>query len=291
MRPRIIDYLRDAGLGGAAWLVPTSGMVYAIMIGVLVLLFLRRCRRVDLPASRALELAFYGALGAMVGTRLFFLITTGAIGRTGVLEWIGPRQGTASWGAYLGATAGLGLYCRVTKLRPWPWLDVGSSVAGLGIFIGRWSCFLAGDDFGRITSSPLAIRFPPGSYAYAAHLARGDIQPSAALSLPVHPLQLFLSVNGLILFLMTTAVWSRTRHLPGRTFAVFWLLYGGTRFQWEFLRDPAAGGARSFLSTSQWMCLAVFLGAAVLLLWRRRSSAAGDDSVDLASGTSKPATS
>lgn len=279
MRPRIIDDLNDIGLGWAAGWVPTSGVVYAIMIGVLALVFLRRCRRLNLPLERALEVAFYSALGAMIGTRLFFLIATGAITRTGVLEWIGPNQGTASWGAYLGAIVGLGLYCWVTKLRPWPYLDVGFSVAGLGIFIGRWSCFLAGDDFGRITTSPWAIRFPPGSYTYAAHLTRGDIEPGAALSLPVQPLQLFLSVNGLILFFITTAVWSRTRHLPGRTFAVFWLLYGATRFQWEFLRDPAAGGARSFLSTSQWMCLALFLGAAVLLFLRRRAGAAGDASV------------
>ncbi len=280
MRPRIIDSLNDVGLGWAAGLVPAPGVVYAIMIVVLALAFLQRCRRVNLPLERALEVAFYSAFGAMVGTRLFFLIATGAITRTGVLEWIGPNQGTASWGAYLGAIAGLGLYCRVTKLQPWSYLDVGFSVAGLGIFIGRWSCFLAGDDFGRITSSPGGIRFPPGSYAYAAQLSRGDIEPGSALSLPVYPLQLFLSANGLILFFITTAVWSRTRHLPGRTFAIFWLLYGATRFQWEFLRDPAAGGAASFLSTSQWMCLALFVGAALALFLRRRVHPAEDHPAD-----------
>ncbi len=285
MRPRIIDYLNDVGLGWAGGFVPAPGVVYAIMIIVLALAFLQRCRRVKLPLERALEVAFYSALGAMIGTRLFFLIVTGAIARTGVLEWIGPNQGTASWGAYLGAMVGLGLYCWVTKLRPWSYLDVGFSIAGLGIFIGRWSCFLAGDDFGRITSRFWAIRFPPESYAYAAHLARGDIEPSAALSLPVHPLQLILSANGLILFLITTAVWSRTRHLPGRTFAVFWLLYGATRFQWEFLRDPAAGGAPAFLSTSQWMCLALFVGAALLLFLRRRVRPAGNAALDRVAGS------
>lgn len=271
MRPRIIDYLHNVGYGWAGWAVPTPGLVYAIMVVLLALVFLRRCRQVDLPLERALAVALYGAIGAIVGTRLFFLIATSAMTRTSVLEWMSLNRGTASWGAYLGAMIGVGLYCWFMKLQPWPWLDTGSSIAGLGIFVGRWSCFLAGDDFGRITASSWGVRFPPGSYAYVAQVSRGDIQPWASLSLPVHPLQLYLGANGLLLFFIMTAVWSRTRQVPGRTFAVFWLLYPATRFLLEFLRDPAAGGAWSFLSTSQWMCLALFIGAAVLLFLGRRT--------------------
>ncbi len=275
MRPRILDYLRDSGFSWTIWLVPIPGVLYALAIVVLVLAFLRRCRRADLSLERGLEVALYSTVGAIVGTRLFYLITTGAIAHTSVREWFNLAQGTASWGAYLGAMIGLGLYSRLLKLRPWPWLDAGSSVAGLGIFVGRWACFLNGDDFGKVTSLPWAIRFPAGSYVHLAHVSRGALGHASALSLPVHPLQLVLAANGLILFFVMTAVWSRARHVPGRTFAVYWLLYGGTRFLWEFLRDPAAGGAKSFLSTSQWMCLALFMGAAILLFLQGRLPAAG----------------
>ena len=48
----------------------------------------------------------------------------------------------------------------------------------------------------------------------------------------------------------------------------FWGIFAITRFGWEFLRDPAAGGARSILSTSQWMCL-LMLGVAVALVFSR----------------------
>jgi prolipoprotein diacylglyceryltransferase len=49
------------------------------------------------------------------------------------------------------------------------------------------------------------------------------------------------------------------------TFGVFLLIYGATRFPWEFLRDPAAGGARGLFSTSQWMCLLLVAGGIVVL--------------------------
>jgi prolipoprotein diacylglyceryltransferase len=59
------------------------------------------------------------------------------------------------------------------------------------------------------------------------------------------------SLNALLLFLIVSAVWHRTRHRPGTTLTVACVLYGSTRFFWEFLRDPAVGGTVSGLSLLQ----------------------------------------
>jgi phosphatidylglycerol:prolipoprotein diacylglycerol transferase len=110
-----------------------------------------------------------------------------------------------------------------------------------------------------------AVQFPAGSLPYRAQVAAGLLPPTAEASLAVHPFQLYLVVNGLVVFLIVTAIWRRWRDRPGVTFGAFLVIYGATRFPWEFLRDPAAGGASGLLSTSQWMCLLLIAGGIVVL--------------------------
>jgi phosphatidylglycerol:prolipoprotein diacylglycerol transferase len=263
VRPRIFDYLLDHGLEGLIWLVPSSGFMFALAMAAAVNVFLLRLRQASLSVDRGLTGAIVAAVGAIVGTRLFYLLAHGAILQLSPSEWFG-RQGTGSWGVYIGAMLALAVYLKLAKESPWPYLDALASVGCLATFFGRWGCLLAGCDFGRVTSLPWGVRYPHGSSAYLTHIASGVLPPGAPLSLPTHPLPIYLSLNGLVLFIALSAIWHRTRHKPGTTLAAFWLLYGVTRFGWEFLRDPAAGGAASGLSVSQWMCL-VAIGFGVLI--------------------------
>ena len=250
----------------------TPGIVYALTFAALALLFLRRSRATGVLPGTALEALLAGALGAAVGTRFFHLVVSGKLLDLPPAAWLDPSEGTASWGAYLGAIAGLAAYSALTRSSPLPHLDVATSCAGLGDAIGRWACYFAGDDFGIVSSVPWSIRFPAGSLAHQAHLSRGLIDPGAPASLPVHPMQFYLMANGLVVFLLTSAAWRRSRHRPGVTAAAFLLLYGSTRFWWEFFRDPGGTGMMVFPSTSQWMCvLLVVAGAAALWLLRGRT--------------------
>jgi phosphatidylglycerol:prolipoprotein diacylglycerol transferase len=115
---------------------------------------------------------------------------------------------------------------------------------------------------------PWAITFPPGSLAFDAHLHGGLIQPEAIGSLPVHPLQLYLAMNALVVFLAVSSVWRRWPDRLGVTLGAYLTLYGATRFWWEFLRDPAAGGATGSLSVSQVMCLALVAAGMMVLVSR-----------------------
>jgi len=263
MRPLIFDYLRDHGLEGLNWLVPSSGFMFALAMAAALNVFLWRLRQTSLSLDRGLSGAIVAAVGGIVGARLFYLLAHGAILQLSPVEWFG-RQGTGSWGVYIGAMLGLAAYLNLVRERPWPYLDALASAACLATFFGRWGCLLAGCDFGRVTSLPWGLRYPHGSSAYLAHIASGALPPGAPLSLPTHPLPIYLSLNGLVLFVVLSTIFYRTRHRPGTTLAAFWLLYGLTRFGWEFLRDPAAGGAASGLSVSQWMCL-VAIGIGVLI--------------------------
>jgi phosphatidylglycerol:prolipoprotein diacylglycerol transferase len=115
-----------------------------------------------------------------------------------------------------------------------------------------------------LLSLPWAINYPAGSHAFHAHVAHGMLSPDAAQSLGVHPLPIYLSLNALVLFVIISAVWRRTRDRPGTTVAVAWVLYGVTRFMLEFLRDPAASWADAGLSIAQWMAL-VAIGIGVVI--------------------------
>jgi phosphatidylglycerol:prolipoprotein diacylglycerol transferase len=120
---------------------------------------------------------------------------------------------------------------------------------------------------------PWAIRFPRGSLAWSAQVARGELSSVASWSLPVHPEQIYLLLNAAMLFVVISHVWRKNRQRPGLTLAIYLVLYGATRFCWEFLRDPAAGGAAHGLSSSQWMCVVYVAAGSVLLRLRGRATA------------------
>lgn len=273
MRPLIVDFLGRHTSGIVAALVPTVAAVYATAIAALFLLFLRRCKQ----AGVSQDVAFGGALsafvGGVIGARLFYLVVSGSLVALEPRSWV-SLTGTASWGAYLGAAAGLLILVRTKRAAALPYFDVAASCVALAIALGRIGCFLNGDDFGRITDVPWAVRYPVGSYAYIAHASGGLLDVGANASLPTHPLQIYLSLAALLLFLILSAIWRVYRHSPGVTLGSFLILDGFSRFWLEFLRDPAAGGSAYSLSVSQRMCmLGIALGGTLAVVrWRRKSS-------------------
>jgi len=270
MRPTLAAYLDHHGLHLLSGLVPTPGMVYAIMFLVLALVFTRRARFAGMSASHAINLVVVVGLAAAIGAHVFRLVVTGDWHRLPISRWL-SEGGTASWGDYVFGIVAVVGYAWWARLSAWLWLDLAVSVQPLGEMIGRWSCWLAGDDFGRITNVPWAIRFPAGSLAWNEHVSRGLIPATAPWSLPVHPQQFYLMLNAALLFAVITVVWRRKRLQPGLTLAVFLLLYGVSRFCVEFFRDPVAGGAAVGLSASQWMCLMFVAAGGMITIARRHA--------------------
>lgn len=186
-------------------------------------------------------------------------------------------QSTASWGAYLGGLSGALAYGRYASGPASIFVDALASCAALGSFIGRWSCLLYGDDFGKPSALPWAIRFPPGSLPFQAQVTEGTLESTAAWSLPVHPMQLYLMAVALLVFIGTTWDWARFRNVSWSTLGAYFLLEGSLRLPAEFFRAPAAGGSLTFGSTSQIMCV-IFLmvGSALLMVtWSRLLPAGG----------------
>ncbi len=270
MYPAIVAWLTAGPFPWLGMLVPKPGILYAVVLLASGAIFVRRATRAGVISDQALEALLAAAVGALVGMRIFYLVTRTRFWEMSWAQLIDGRQGTASWGAYLGAFLGLILYARWRRYPVLTLTDAATSAAPLACAIGRWNCLIAGDDFGRVTTWAWGIRYPASSLPWQAHRRRGLVDPDSAWSLPVHPNQIVQSVTSFIVFVIVSLYWYRHHDQPGRTTALYLILYGATRFVVEFLRDPAAGGAAGLLSHSQYMCLAFVASGAALWWWQAR---------------------
>lgn len=237
MRPRIVEYFdRALGLHVFGWIIPTPQVIYAIAFVVVVWMFARRCQAAGLEKGIALDSCITGGIAAMVMSRLVYVVFYMGNLPAGLKSLL-SAGGTASWGVYGGALVGAYLYLRAKKQPVLKYLDILATVLPLGTFIGRWSCFMHGCDYGTITNVPWGVRYPAGSLAHAAHVNDFLIDPTSQLSLTVHPNQIYLSLNALVIFVLITWIWKHFRNRPGLTLGFYGLAYGCSRFLLEFFRD------------------------------------------------------
>ena len=166
------------------------------------------------------------------GSRLLGMLYYGTDGRpwAWLRFWSG---GTAQYGAFLGGGAAMLLFLLLRRLPVLRYFDAVAPAVALAVSIGRIGCFLNGDDFGKLSRLPWAVRFPAGTEAYADHLARGWIAAGAAWSLPVHPIQLYETVVWLGLAALLVS-WRPSR--PGMRFACLAIAHGAGRFVEQFFR-------------------------------------------------------
>jgi phosphatidylglycerol---prolipoprotein diacylglyceryl transferase len=265
MRPRIIEYLNQAtGIEVWGWIIPTPAVIYTLMMLVCLVLFIRRTAHSDLSRYHALGAALWAMIGGLIGARLMFLLFH--IDRVLITpEMIFNLSGaTMSFGAYLGGAAGFLLYIRRNSLPGLTYLDASASILGLGPFIGRWSCFLNGDDFGTLSNVPWAVSFPHGSYPFAHQVELGLIDPLQALSLTIHPVQIYLSLNGLFLFILFTWLWKKRTLAPGLLFGWYWIVYPSTRLIFEFFRGGVERNVFGVFTTPQATTLLLLFAGIVM---------------------------
>lgn len=247
------------------WLIPQGSLIYALAFVTVLVIFVYRSSKIGLSPSHAFWSGIWAIAFGLMGSRIYYLLQhTDTVWKSPDLIFTG---GSGSWGGYIGGALGLLLSLKLYRAQILKYMDVAGSTFGLGIFISRWSCYLHGCCFGAISSVPWAVRFPHSSYVYSAHLSEGLITCNAQMSLPVHPVQIYASLNGLILFILAYWYWKWLRYRPGVTFCLFWLSYCITRFVLEFFRGDKIRGFIGPLSTPQFICV-LFIAPLLFGLWR-----------------------
>ncbi len=152
--------------------IHSYGLMIAIGFGLGLVLMYRLGKREGLPAGRLMDLAFWVALGGILGARLIYILIRWN-------EYIAPlftegdfkvfriwEGGLTFYGGLLG-----GLLVGLILIRRWrlPTLqvmDIAAPALALGQAFGRIGCLLAGCCWGRPVDLPWAMSFPKVSIVF-----------------------------------------------------------------------------------------------------------------------------
>jgi phosphatidylglycerol---prolipoprotein diacylglyceryl transferase len=232
-----------------------------LLVGLAVALALAPAgaRRAGLPVRRVLLAAVGLTLAALAGGKLYWLLESGR----SLADWGGLWRGYRHPGALLTWVVLLPFGARL--MRGVPAAGLGDALAPgccLALTVLRIGCFLNGCCCGHTCALPWAVRFPAGADAWTHQVFARLIPVSAPLSLPVHPLQLYVALwSGLI----GAAGWAR---LPSRRFNGEVLLGSIVLFA---AGETALYGLRYQYSPMTQLVLAAITGlAAAALVWSRR---------------------
>lgn len=244
----------------------TYGVMLALSLTVGWYLTLGLCVRDGMDRETMGSCYVWTAVSALIGARLLYVLTN--LDRfDSLFDVIKVNQGgLVAYGGFLGGFIGSTVFCMVKRVRLLAWADCAVPSLCTGLMITRLGCLAYGCDFGKPWSGKWAITFPQGSPAFNQQRVEGLLPPEATHSLPVHPTQLYESLNGLVLLLLLLLV-RRYRKFSGQMFVAFTMGYAVLRYYVENLRADEQRGSIGPLSTSQAIGVATFSAGALLLVW------------------------
>lgn len=206
----------------------TYGLFIALGFLTGIAIAKREARRVGIHPERITDLCFFILIAAIVGSRLFYVLTAPRAFLEDPLEifriWNG---GLVFYGGFLAALATALLYMRRHRLPLWQTTDILAPGVAFGHFLGRIGCFFAGCCYGEICYLPWAITFHHSE----------SLAPTGT---PLHPTQLYSAANNLIIFAILWGLRKRKR-FHGQIFWLYVFLYGITRSIIEVYRGDFRG--------------------------------------------------
>jgi phosphatidylglycerol:prolipoprotein diacylglycerol transferase len=244
-----------------------------VVIGFLLAVWLMRrmAKRAGQNPEWIASAAMYALIAGFVGAKLFHVAHYYEQFRHN-FSAIFSGSGFEFLGGVLTAIVFLLVYFYLKKLPFWLYLDMLAVGLMVGLGFGRIGCLMNGCCYGKITDVPWAIHFPyksPVFYGQAhpnpergrpqpqlnlpeSYFQDGFLKPYEKLTpeqkeavttgplcvLPVHPTQIYSSINAFLLACVLYAVWRKLGQIkPGVTMSLTMVLYGITRFFLETLRD------------------------------------------------------
>ena len=170
----------------------------------------------------ASDLLFYGALGAVLGGRLgYVLFYKPAEYLANPIDILYINQGGMSFhGGLLGVIVALALFSRKTKFSFFQIAEFVAPVSAIGLFFGRMGNFINQELWGVPTDAPWGMVFP------------------AVDSVARHPSMLYEALlEGLLLFIVLWWV-ARKPRAVGVLSGIFLIGYSSARMFVEFFRVP-----------------------------------------------------
>ena len=258
--------------------IPIRGFGLMVVLGLLAgnWIATRLARQAGFDDNVVPNLFLVFIAGAILGARMLYVAVNWKAYSSDWSQILAIHQGgMVYYGAFLGVLIGVMVFLWWTKLEARPILDIVTVSAPLGMFLGRIGCLLVGDDFGHEVpeKNPFGIMFPTplrdGSL-WGLEIAKDNGNLAGAFQGKwLHPTQIYMSVNALLIFFLMLWLWNR-RRFDGQVAAAFCMVYAVTRSIIEHFRGDIERGFIGPLSTSQFISVFVFLGGAALWFWARK---------------------
>ena len=242
----------------------TYGVFIAMAFLSAIALALREARRQGEDANKILDLCFYMLVAAIVGSRILYVLINWSTFRHDPFEIVRIWQGgLVFYGGFIGALLTALWYMRRKGLPLLKTADIMAPSIAFGLFVGRIGCFFAGCCYGKTCDLPWAVIFT-------------HPESLAPKGVPLHPTQLYSSLNGLFIFFVLVGI-RRIKGFEGQIFWTYVLLYGVTRSIIEHFRGDERGMfVEGMFSTSQLigLIMAVIAIAMMIILRRRKGPTA-----------------
>jgi phosphatidylglycerol---prolipoprotein diacylglyceryl transferase len=224
----------------------------------------KECRRLGFAPDYAGDIVLGALVGGIVGAKLWF------VGLHPSWDALFSRGGLVWYGGFTGGAIGVVLvgWWRRVPVR-WTAQLVAPALAA-AYAMGRVGCFVIGDDYGRPTSLPWAVRFPQGFPATtAANLRAFNVALPASIApdtvLAVHPTQLYEITIMLVVFALLWR-WRLQHRGTGWLFGAYLVFAGLERFAVEFLRAKDDRVLHGMTIAQAASVVAVIVG---VIVWRR----------------------
>jgi len=231
----------------------TYGLLIATGFFVAILFAANLAKKEGLDPQKVIDLCFYILIASLAGARFLYVVVEYKYFLAHPLEmfkfWKG---GLVYYGGLIFAVIVAIIYMKKKAMPVWQIADILAPSVAIGQAIGRWGCFFAGCCYGVKTDVPWAIIFT-------------DPNSLAPRGIPLHPTQIYLSLNALVIF--SILLWLRKRKtFDGQIIWTYGILYSIGRFIIEYFRGDDRGYAvDSLLSTSQFIGLFI-LGVSIFML-------------------------
>jgi phosphatidylglycerol:prolipoprotein diacylglycerol transferase len=234
--------------------IHTYGFFVALGFFFGILLAKSQAQKAGIDPDKIMDLSFFVLLAAIIGARLFYVLTVPEVFIADPVEilriWNG---GLVFYGGFIAAFIAALIYIKKNNLLLWKTADILAPSVVLGQFFGRLGCFSAGCCYGKVCHLPWAVTFT-------------DPKSLAPLHTSVHPTQLYSSVCDLMIFAALIFLRKRKKY-HGYLFWMYVMLYGITRFVIEMFRGDFRGDdLLGVLSISQAIGGTLAVIAVVMLL-------------------------
>jgi phosphatidylglycerol:prolipoprotein diacylglycerol transferase len=234
---------------------------FFIAIGLMlgILLARKEAKRTGEDPEKTMDLCFYLLIAAMVGSRLFYIAANlGTFFQDPLEIFRIENGGLVFYGGFIAALITGLVYMKGAEMPLWKTADNIAPSIAIGQFLGMLGCFFAGSIYGRTSDFPWAVTFT-------------DPESLAPIGMSLHPVQLYFSLNYLIIYGVLFFV-RRFKKFDGQLFWIYVLLYGVTfaiieTFRGDFQSHSISGA----FSVSQTVGAAFAMIAAVMIMLLRRS--------------------